>query len=153
MSIERLTQLHAEMGRIIAGMGGGASPGGAVASDRDLDSQYGDPEVRFDPKRWTGESWKGAKFSECPPAFLECLAEFFDWSAGKDEASGDPDLVKKAGYRRKDAARARGWARRNASKPQQPRQAAGLDGLPDTPTGGGDADDDIPFAPLDERLF
>src|SRR5262245_61261966 len=38
--------------------GGGAPssekvPSGEVAPDADLDSQYGDPTIKFDPKRWS----------------------------------------------------------------------------------------------------
>lgn len=161
MSIERLRAIHAEMGTIIASMGGGGTVAtngsGPIADDRELDSQYGNPEVRFDPKRWTGASYKGRKYSECPSDFLETLASFLDWSAGKDEASGDPELVKKAGYRRRDSSRARGWARRNAGKTPAPARGSGLDGIPDTgddeppPTftgetgAGGDDGDGIPF--------
>lgn len=87
----------------------GDSVGAAIADDADLDSQYGDPVIRRDPKRWTGESYVGSKFSETTPEYLEEVASFKDWQAGKDAAAGD---TKKAGYNRKDAARARGWAKR-----------------------------------------
>lgn len=97
----------------------GAPAGGAVASDSDLDSQHGDPEVRFDPRDWTGVSCKGRRFSACPPAFLEMLADVLD-----SFASGESD-PKKAKYKRLDAARARGWARRNEGKDLTPSRGAG----------------------------
>lgn len=95
--------------------GAGSAPrqsgkGGEVASARDLDSQWGNPTVK-DPKRWTGPTYSGKRMSECPPEYLEELADFKDWQADKREDEG-PDGIKKAGYCRKDAARARGWAER-----------------------------------------
>lgn len=80
--------------------------GPAIASDRDLDGPHGDPEVRFDPRDWTGASMKGRRFSECPADFLDVLADVLDSFASTET---DP---KKAGYKRKDAARARGWMAR-----------------------------------------
>lgn len=79
----------------------------AVASDADLDGQYGDPEVRAkDPRDWSGPPMKGRHFSECPADYLDLIAERFDYFAGQETDA------KKAGYNRKDAARARGWAKR-----------------------------------------
>lgn len=85
-----------------------------VADDRDLDSQYGDPLVKFHPRDWTGEVCKGRKFSECPADFLDLLAETFDYFARKAEESDERTSTGKpvAPYKRKDAARARGWAKR-----------------------------------------
>lgn len=99
----------------------------AVASDFDLDSQYGNPEVRKDSPQWLklgGASYVGRRFSECPADYLESLASFFEWKAGKDEAEGTPEKLKYAGYARKDAGRARGWAKRNRENPPQPRVEA-----------------------------
>jgi len=121
---------------------GGSGSGGDVASDRDLDGQYGDPQIRFDPKRWVergGDSFVGCRFSEAPAEYLDELASFLDWSAGRDEKSDDEKKRKNARYRRTDAARARGWAKRKRDGWQ--------------PAGGGNAagadwsagDDDIPF--------
>lgn len=86
----------------------------AVASDRDLDGAHGDPELRFNPRDWTGPSFKGRRFSECPPELLEMVAETFDFFAkqadAKDERTSNDKPV--ADYKRADAARARGWAKR-----------------------------------------
>lgn len=82
----------------------------SVATDEDLDGPYGNPEVRFDPKRWKGPSYVGQKFSDCPSDYLECFADFADWLADKRRQEGDE---KKAGYAARDASRARGWAKRN----------------------------------------
>jgi hypothetical protein len=85
---------------------------GSVATDADLDGRYGDPEVKRDPPRWDGESFKGRRYSACSSAFLLDLANFLDWKAGKTEEEGDPGRLRFARYDRLDAARARGWAAR-----------------------------------------
>ena len=85
------------------------------ADDSDLDGQHGDPVVKKDPPKWTGDSFVGCKFSECSAEFLDNLAGFKMWQAGKEEAkekAGDEAAGKKAWYARKDAARAAGWSRR-----------------------------------------
>lgn len=85
-----------------------------VATDRDLDGKYGNPEIKFNPRDWTGPSCKGRRMSECPADFLELVAETFDYFARqadeKDERTDSGKPV--AGYKRADAARARGWAKR-----------------------------------------
>ena len=110
-----------------------------IASDEDLDSQYGNPKVYSDPKRWEGPSMKDRLYSECPPEFLDILAGSLEWLAGQLEKEGKPN----AGYKRKDASRARGWAKRlraGYSSQQLTKQHS----LPDF--GGLDAeDDDEPF--------
>lgn len=86
----------------------------AVASDRELDGKYGNPVIKFAPRDWTGEDCKGRRMSECPAPFLEMLAETFDYFARKSDETGElTDRGKKvADYKRMDAARARGWAKR-----------------------------------------
>ncbi len=81
---------------------------GAVASDADLDGQFGDVTIRKDPPRWTGESYAGRKYSECPPDYLDSLAGFLDWCADREEVTAGKE--KYAAYSRRDAGRARGWA-------------------------------------------
>lgn len=94
--------------------------GPAVATDRDLDGKYGDPEVRMRVRDWSGPDMKGRHFSQCPAEFLDLLAETMDWAASKDAESGDPEKVKYAKYKRVDASRARGWsARIRSGKHQQ----------------------------------
>jgi hypothetical protein len=86
----------------------------AVASDRELDGQYGNPVVKFNPRDWTGGSCKGRRLSECPPEFLELLAATFDYFAEQAEQKNERTNSGKpvAEYKRADAARARGWAKR-----------------------------------------
>lgn len=102
-----LKSIDASLKTLIRMQSGGSQSCPPVASDADLDGQYGNPEVRAkDPRDWTGEPMKGRRFSECPAAYLDMLAERFDFFAGQETDA------KKAGYCRKDAARARGWAQR-----------------------------------------
>lgn len=93
-----------------------------IADDRELDSQYGDPEVKFNPRNWTGDDCKGRHMSECPPEFLDMLAETFDYFARRAEESNELTSNGKpvAVYKRKDAARARGWAKRNRERGWKP---------------------------------
>ena len=87
--------------------------GGGTASDADLDGQYGNPEVKAkSPRDWTGESMQGRRFSECPAEYLDLVASRLDYFAETNAASENADDRKKAGYNRKDAALARGWAAR-----------------------------------------
>lgn len=92
-----------------------------VAEARDLDGQYGNPEVRFMPRDWTGPSFKGRRYSDCPPEMLEMLASTLDYFADKDEAEGAVTSKGKpsAPFKRADAARARGWAQRTRNGWQQ----------------------------------
>ena len=87
----------------------------AEATDRDLDGDYGDPIVKAkSPRDWTGEPMLGRKFSECPAEYLDLVAERLDYFAGQSEATGELASNGKpvADYKRLDAARARGWAKR-----------------------------------------
>lgn len=93
-----------------------------IADDRELDSQRGDPEVKFMPRDWTGPDYKGRHLSECPPDLLDMLATTFDYFARKAEESGKVTSTGKpvAPYERKNAARARGWAKRHRERGFKP---------------------------------
>lgn len=85
-----------------------------VASDRDLDGKYGDPILRFIPRDWTGASFKNCHFSQCPADLLDIVAESLEWFGKQADEKGElTDRGKPVGdYKRADAARARGWAKR-----------------------------------------
>lgn len=102
----------------------------AIASDRDLDGKYGDPELRFNPRDWTGPSFKGQHFSECPPDLLDLVAETFEYFALEAEKKGEvTDRGKPvAEYKRQDAARARGWAKRMRDGKHRAPQMVGAGG-------------------------
>src|SRR3990167_336963 len=96
----------------------GSAAAKAIASDRDLDGKYGNPEVKFNPRDWTGPSFKQRTMSECPPEFLELLAQSLEYFADQAEQKNERTNSGKpvADYKRADAARARGWALRNKGR-------------------------------------
>lgn len=115
-----------------------------IASDRDLDSQYGDPIVKAkDPRDWTGEPMNGRKFSECPAEYLDMVAERLDYFAEQAEVTGELANNGKpaAGYKRLDAARARGWAARIRSGKHVPAKSPAPAAWADPPA----TDDEVPF--------
>ena len=128
--------------------GAGASGGGGgVASDRELDGEYGDPEIRRDPPRWTGEPFAGRRYSETSPEYLDCVADFNDWRADKDDESGAKDNKgrPKSAWARKDARLARGWAARLRSG-WRPKANGFGGGKPVSDEDYGDSvDSDVPF--------
>jgi hypothetical protein len=85
-------------------------PVGQSAPQVTLDGPHGDPICKAkSPRDWAGDDMTGRHFSECPPDYLDLLAERYDYFAGKEE-----DATKKR-YNLLDAARARGWAARMRS--------------------------------------
>lgn len=107
---ERLSVVEAELAAVKARVEAIASNRGpAPLPEVNIDGQYGDPEVRKDPPRWDGASCVGKRYSQCPADYLDNLAGFLQWKAGKEEAEGKD---KYAGYSRLDAARAIAWAKR-----------------------------------------
>ena len=88
---------------------------GLAVADAELDGKYGDPISRFDPKGWFGDTFKGAKFSQCPPEYLDLLASACDYFARKNDETGAKDDKgrPKSTWDRKTALLARGWAARH----------------------------------------
>lgn len=97
-----------------------------VASDRDLDGKWGNPVVKFMPRDWTGPNFKDRRLSECPPDLLDLLASTFDWFGDQAERTNERTNSGKsvADYKRADAARARGWAKRIRDGKVMPPQVA-----------------------------
>lgn len=161
-TIDLLKSIDATLKRIEKALGASSSVA-AVASDRDLDSQYGDPTVGFSPRDWRGPAFKGRKFSACAPEFLDMLAETLDYLAGKAAEKNELTAGGKsvADYKRKDAARARGWAKRIRAgiAPGTPVAATpGPRRIPptwatDTDTNATGPVDDIPDGADDENPF
>lgn len=79
-----------------------------IAPEWKLDGEKGDPEIRFDPKIWRGESFKGQRLSDASPEYLDVLADSFDWMADNPKEGKE----KYASRDRETAALARGWAER-----------------------------------------
>lgn len=119
----------------------------AVASDRDLDGNKGDPTIKYDPKKWEGKSYAGYRFSETAPEYLDAMATYLSSCAYM--AQKDPDEKKRANAKWKalDASRARGWAE---------RLRAGWGGGPAAPAGGqeqGGQTGSAASAPADEVML
>lgn len=97
------------------------------APDKDLDSQYGNPVIKYDPKTWLkngGKAYAGCNFSDCPADYLRVLSEFMAWKADNPL----PGKEKYADYDRRDAARALGWAiRAERANPPVPQTDDGED--------------------------
>lgn len=105
---------------------GAAAADQQIADDADLDSQWGNPEIKRDPPRWTGASYVGAKYSDTTPEYLESLAGFLDWKARESDKKNElaNNGKPRSAYLRKDAARARGWRKRLLEKSRGGRPAA-----------------------------
>jgi hypothetical protein len=75
-----------------------------------------DGQIYKDPKEkyWTGESYAGCKFSECPPDYLRAFAKYKGacvWAAKMaHEKSGDADELKYVGKNEGEAKLALAWA-------------------------------------------
>ncbi len=111
--------------------------GSTIAPDSDLDGKYGDEDVKFIPRDWSGHrEHKGMKMSACSPEFLDVLAASYDYFAQKNTLEGATATngKPKADYDRRSAARARGWATRLRSgwKPPQSDDGFGEANWPDT---------------------
>ncbi len=140
-----------EVERILKAIGGafGVGAGAEVADDDDLDSKYGNSPIKRDPtpKFWTGPGFVGKKMSECSPEYLDAFAKYKDLCAKLSEKDGSEAKLKFASYDRKDAARARGWARRlrngwePPAPPPRPAFAGGSGFAPSQPLG------DDPYVP------
>ena len=107
-----LKRIEAHLAQLLASV---PKPPPAIADDADLDGQYGNPVIRAAvPRDWTGPSQLGKPFSECPPAYLDMLASRLEYFAQKAEAEGKLTAGGKpvSPFNRRDAARARGWAKR-----------------------------------------
>ena len=88
-AIDLLVSINAGIQELIRRSGPAASGSGPVLADaRDLDSQYGDPQVKFLPRDWHGDNFKGCNFSACTPELRDQLAEAVEYFERKDEESG-----------------------------------------------------------------
>lgn len=120
------------------------------ADDRELDSEWGNPQIDRVPKNWTGEPLEGRSFSDLQPATLRALAKHYarlaDWHDEKKNVDnkGRP----RSHWSRKDAQRALGWALRLEARGhrgarrqhrEEHHPAPTQEHLPET------SDDDIPF--------
>lgn len=135
MSDDQFQVLCTKLDRLLEHLGAaGLARGTAPETTVDLDGKYGDPIIRAkDPRDWSGDPQTGKPMSECPPSYLDLVADRLDYFAEKENDE------KKKRYNQLDAARARGWAKRlRAGWTRQPEP-------PHKGFGDAKADDDIPF--------
>lgn len=107
--LAELKKLNAAADRRAAAANGGSS---AVATNAELDGPFGDETIKFDPRDWQGDSFKGAPMSRCPADYLDMLASSLDYFAKKNEGKLTDKGKPKSDFDRRSAARARGWAQR-----------------------------------------
>ena len=82
---------------------------GLYLPDRELDTPRSlGATVKFDPRGHIGKSFKGARFCDCPPDYLDQLASVLSDMAERPKEGKE----KFAPYNRLDAQRARSYARR-----------------------------------------
>jgi len=112
-TLRLLRSIDASLKAIVAASLGNRSAE-VTASDSDLDSPKGDEVVKFSPRDWTGESFKGSRMSQCPPEFLDIYAETCLYFARKNDENGEKTDrgTPKSTFDKRTAARARGWAAR-----------------------------------------
>jgi len=122
MSIEdRLAALEAA----VFGKGGSARKGAKPMTVNIDDPKWGDPEIKYVPKKWDGPSPAGQRMSQCSVRFLEFLAGELERSAAWKDSNGKSEHAE---WDRRDMAKAKAWADRKRSQGE-----AGLDdedGLP-----------------------
>jgi hypothetical protein len=94
---------------------GAAGP--TVSDDADLSSKYGDEKIKFLPRDWSGEDFKGQPMSLCSAPFLLQYAAALDYFAAKNDRDGAKadNGTPKSVYDLRSARRARGWAKRLAN--------------------------------------
>jgi hypothetical protein len=85
----------------------------AVATVFQIRGKYGTPKINFDPKSWSGRSYKGCQASDCPSDFLEAYAEALEYMVKNPKPDADPKYVV---YNRRDAALCRRWAIERSSR-------------------------------------
>jgi hypothetical protein len=85
---------------------------GVVASDADLDSQWGDEIVKFTPRDLVNEDIKGKRMSQCSFAALTMLAGAYESFAEKNVGQMTDKGKPKSDFDLRTARRARGWAAR-----------------------------------------
>lgn len=104
----RVAELEATQRQLLARLASLEAATGLFADDKDLASSKGDPTVKFVPRAWRGANMANRRYSQCSPEFLDVLAGFLAWSADNPREGKE----KYAANDRRDAARARSWARR-----------------------------------------
>ena len=112
MSIEqRLAALEAA----VFGKGGTRKGSKPMSANID-DPKWGDPEIKYVPKKWDGPSPAGQRMSQCSVRFLDFLAAELTRSAEWKDGNGKAE---QAEWDRRDAAKAMAWADRKRGQGEQ----------------------------------
>lgn len=77
------------------------------------DPKWGDPEIRYVPKKWDGPSPLGQRMSQCSVRFLRFLAGELESSARWKDSNGKEEHAE---WDRRDAAKATAWAERKEAQ-------------------------------------
>jgi hypothetical protein len=111
-AIDILKSIDAKLGHLITLMQ--AAKPKRIASDAELDGQWGAPEVKMLPKNWKGDQgYLGRRLCDCPVGLLDMLSEMYDYFADRAEAKNEMRNGKPAWtWDRSMAEKARGWAKR-----------------------------------------
>lgn len=91
--------------------------------ERELEDNRNDPAVAIEARGWpNADDWKGKRFSECPPDFLDHLAGALRSMSEREPKEGARDFRKQ---NRRQSALARTWARvlRRRAAAEAARQA------------------------------
>lgn len=124
-TIRLLTSIDASLKALLARSGTAPDVNDSVCN-----GPHGDPIIKAkDPRDWSGEPMTGKRFSECPPEYLDLLADRYDYFAGKDDSTDE-----KRRYAKLDGARARAWAARLRSGWTAPAPAGRVDERNTEPT-------------------
>lgn len=111
-AVEAFARLEAKIDRLLAHLGAnGTGAAGNSSSDNiapvsDIHGQYGDVEIKKDPPRWKGKPLAPIHASQCPPEYLEIVADLLDFKADNPR----PGKEQYAKYDRRNAARCRRWS-------------------------------------------
>jgi hypothetical protein len=102
---------------------GGSEGGGS-------DRPRKDPVVRADPPRWTGQRFKGRRYSACPEDYLRALHAFLLWCADQAAITGEvtSDGRPRAPFVLADAKLANEWMIFNGRRADERRTGPGPNG-------------------------
>jgi hypothetical protein len=153
--LARVVAAEAFIASLKAAIGGGSST--AEATDRELDAQYGDPQIKYAAKDWAGELVVGRRLSQTSIEYLEYLIDSNEDYSRYLRDKGDAKSLKTLGFKTKETKLARGWLRRMRDgwtppagtarqEPANPwRKPAPQAAPPPSAADDFESDDEIPF--------
>jgi hypothetical protein len=139
--LRRLEIIEAKVDRLLAAVpSAAASASGDALPDHQLDNAWADKEIKKDPKRYSGPTMVGLRYSQAPAAWHEAQASFLDWKAEQGRKE-NPVRLNNNGkpWHEADTFEAkicRAWARRNSGRPMPAPAAPGASHGGDFDSGG-----------------